>query len=56
MEECETADNKALVKLYISNAFNTVLMDVMLEAVKTRAPMIYTLVWQGYSDTTPLYR
>ena len=45
-EACTAAgDSKILVKLDVSNAFNSVHRDSMLEAVKARAPTIYPLVW-----------
>ena len=43
------------MKLDISNAFNTVRRDAMLETVKTRAPEIYSFVWQGYNNAAPLF-
>ena len=50
-----TDEDRILVKLDVSNAFNSVRRDAMLEAVQTRAPAIYPLVWQGYSNSAPLF-
>ena len=49
------ADSKIMVKLDVSNAFNTVRRDSMMEAVIEQAPAIYPFVWQGYNTTTPLF-
>ena len=44
-----------IVKLDVSNAFNSVRRDIMLETARTRLPSIYPLVWQAYSGASPLY-
>ena len=44
-----------IVKLDVSNAFNTVRRDSMLEAARARVPAIYLLVWQAYCSASPLY-
>ncbi|KAF0296193.1 hypothetical protein FJT64_006342 [Amphibalanus amphitrite] len=55
-EACTAAeDSKILVKLDVSNAFNSVRRDSIMEAVKARAPTIYPLVWQGYRSAAPLF-
>ena len=56
IEQCEASESsRVLVKLDISNAFNTVRRDAMLETVKTRAPEIYSFVWQDNDNAAPLF-
>ena len=55
-QECQATDgSRVLVKLDVSNAFNSVRRDAMLETVRARAPAIYPLVWQGYNAAAPLF-
>lgn len=51
----ESNQQEVIVKLDMANAFNTVRRDSMLEAVRSRLPAIYPLVWQSYSSASPLY-
>ena len=44
-----------IIKLDVSNAFNSVRRDVMLETARARLTSIYPLVWQAYSRASPLY-
>ena len=44
-----------LLKLDVSNAFNTVRRDTMLECARRRLPSIYPLIWQAYRCDSPLY-
>ena len=46
---------EALVKIDMKNAFNTVRRDSFLRVVRERAPGLYRLLWQAYSEPTPLY-
>lgn len=46
---------QVLVKVDVSNAFNTVRRDVFLNRIRERCPEIFPLAYQGYSAPTPLY-
>ena len=45
----------ALVKVDVSNAFNTVRRDVLLSEVRNRCPEVYPLAFQAYSNPSPLH-
>ena len=45
----------SLVKLDISNAFNSVDRQTVLNEVHRRCPEIYHMVWQSYNTRTPLF-
>ena len=49
------SDSHAVVKLDISNAFNTIRRDRMLEAVCDLAPEIYPLVHSTYSTPSTIF-
>ena len=55
IQQSEVNEDRILVKLDVSNAFNSVRRDSMLEAVRARTPGIYPLVWQGNSQAAPLF-
>ena len=44
-----------MVKMDMKNAFNTVRRDHFLRRVRESAPSIYHLLWQAYSEPTPLF-
>ena len=47
--------DKALVKIDMKNAFNAIRRDSCLRVVRERAPSLYRLLWQAYSELTPLF-
>ena len=47
--------NNVLLKLDVSNAFNSINRSAVLLQVKERCPQIYQLVKQSYSQPTPLH-
>ena len=53
METMESGD--VMVKIDMKNAFNTIRRDTFLRVVRERAPGLYPLLWQAYSEPTPLY-
>ena len=48
-------EDTVAVKIDMRNAFNTVRRDQFLRAAREHAPDIYPLLWQAYSQPTPLY-
>ena len=44
-----------MVKIDMKNAFNSVRRDHFLSRVRESAPSIYHLLWQAYSEPTPLF-
>ena len=48
-------DQKVVVKIDMRNAFNSIRRDHFLSVVRDSAPSLYPLLWQGYSELTPLY-
>ena len=50
----ETDAPHVLVKIDVSNAFNTVRRDAFLARVRERCPEVYHLTYQAYSAPTPL--
>ena len=48
-------ENSVMVKVDMANAFNTVRRDHFLRVVREHAPALYPLLWQAYSQPTPLY-
>ena len=48
------SDN-VLVKIDMRNAFNCVRRDHFLREVRVHAPSLFPLLWQAYSEPTPLY-
>ena len=51
---CHLSEDSVMVKLDMRNAFNTVRRD-HLKAVREFAAPLYPLLWQAYSQPTPLY-
>ena len=47
--------DSAIIKLDMRNAFNSVRRDHFLRQVRERAPSMYPLLWQAYSEPTPLF-
>ena len=54
-DAASSSQNTVIVKLDVTNAFNSVRRDAMLEAARVRLPSIYPLVWQAYCSASPLY-
>ena len=52
-ENMSTGD--VMVQVDMANAFNTLRRDRFLTAIHARAPSIYPLLWQAYSQSTPLF-
>ena len=50
----DTGAAYVLVKIDVSNAFNTVRRDVFLARIRERCPEVYHLAYQAYSAPTPL--
>ncbi|KAF0300891.1 Ubiquitin carboxyl-terminal hydrolase 38 [Amphibalanus amphitrite] len=50
----QSAAPHVLVKLDVSNAFNTVRRDVFLTRIRERCPEVYYLAYQAYSSPSPL--
>ena len=50
----KSAAPQVLVKIDVSNAFNTVRRDIFLACIKERCPEVYHLVHQAYSAPSPL--
>ena len=50
-----TGQNDVLVKIDMRNAFNCVRRDHFLREVRAHAPSLFPLLWQAYSEPTPLY-
>lgn len=46
---------KVILKIDFKNAFNCVERDILLKAIKERAPSIYAFMWQCYSSTSCLF-
>ena len=49
------AQDSVIVKIDMRNAFNCVRRDHFLREVRDRAPSLFPLLWQAYSEPTPLY-
>ena len=47
--------NKVFLKLDISNAFNCIWRDTVLQNVEENLPNLYNLFWQAYSKTSHLF-
>ena len=48
-------DGSVVIKIDMRNAFNTVRRDHFLRAAREHVPALYPLLWQAYSQPTPLY-
>ena len=46
-DAASSSQHTVIVKLDVTNAFNSVRRDAMLEAARARLPSIYPLVWQA---------
>ena len=47
--------NKVFLKLDISNAFNCIRRDTVLQKVEEKIPNLYNLFWQAYSKPSHLF-
>ena len=50
-----TVNNKVVLKLDLSNAFNNVRRDIMLQRVKSEFPNLYPFVWAAYCAESSLF-
>lgn len=47
--------SRVILKIDYKNAFNSVERDILLNAIKVKAPSIYPYIWQCYSNPSFLY-
>ena len=46
---------KVLVKVDITNAYNSIRRSAFLDALREKCPQIYPMMWQAYRSDTHLY-
>jgi len=51
----ESTNRRVILKVDMANAFNSLRRDVFLSAARVRAPALYRLLWQAYSESTTLF-
>ena len=52
---CDHEEDKLIMKIDYSNAFNTLRRDEILSKVAEHVPAIFNMVWQAYSSPSNLY-